>query len=80
MTADHHVHGLERSKTSQTLESKAVTGEARRKILVTGGAGYIGSHLCTDLLEEGYDVVVLDNFMNSSPKSLERVVCQHFRF
>ena len=42
-------------------------------VLVTGGAGYIGSHTCVELLERGYDVVVIDNLVNSSEKSLERV-------
>lgn len=42
-------------------------------ILVTGGAGYIGSHTCVELLNAGYDVVVLDNLYNSSEKSLDRV-------
>lgn len=42
-------------------------------ILVTGGAGYIGSHTCLELLQAGYDVVVVDNLCNSSEKSLERV-------
>lgn len=42
-------------------------------ILVTGGAGYIGSHTCIELVNAGYDVVVLDNLVNSSAKSLERV-------
>ena len=42
-------------------------------ILVTGGAGYIGSHTCLELLESGYGVVVIDNLCNSNPKSLERV-------
>jgi len=42
-------------------------------ILVTGGAGYIGSHTCVELLQHGYDVVVADNLCNSSEKSLERV-------
>ncbi len=42
-------------------------------ILVTGGAGYIGSHTCVELLDAGYEVVVLDNLSNSSEKSLERV-------
>ena len=40
-------------------------------ILVTGGAGYIGSHTCVELLTAGYDVVVVDNLYNSSEKALE---------
>ena len=43
------------------------------KILVTGGAGYIGSHTCLELLNAGHDVVVLDNLSNSSVESLNRV-------
>ena len=43
------------------------------RILVTGGAGYIGSHTVLSLLEHDFEVVVLDNFSNSSPVSLERV-------
>ena len=43
------------------------------QILVTGGAGYIGSHTCVELLNRGMDVVVIDNLVNSSAKSLERV-------
>lgn len=42
-------------------------------VLVTGGAGYIGSHICVTLLEQGYDIVVVDNFYNSSPAALERI-------
>ncbi len=42
-------------------------------ILVTGGAGYIGSHTCTELLNAGYDIVVIDNFYNSKKESLKRV-------
>lgn len=43
------------------------------KILVTGGAGYIGSHTCMELLHAGYDVVVVDNLSNSKMESLKRV-------
>lgn len=43
------------------------------KILVTGGAGYIGSHTCVELLNAGHEVVVLDNLSNSSVESLTRV-------
>ncbi len=52
---------------SSTREQKAAT------VLVTGGAGYIGSHTCIALVEAGYRLVVLDNFSNSHPESLKRV-------
>ncbi|MEA5003205.1 MAG: UDP-glucose 4-epimerase GalE, partial [Christensenella sp.] len=44
-----------------------------KNILVTGGAGYIGSHICVELLGQGYGVIVMDNLSNSSMKALERV-------
>ncbi len=43
------------------------------RVLVTGGNGYIGSHTVIELIENGYDVVVLDNLSNSSPKCIKRV-------
>ena len=43
------------------------------KILVTGGAGYIGSHTCVELLQTGYEVVVVDNFDNSKPEAIRRI-------
>ena len=43
------------------------------KVLVTGGAGYIGSHTCVELIESGYEPVVVDNLCNSNPESLNRV-------
>lgn len=42
-------------------------------VLVTGGAGYIGSHTCVELLTAGYEVVVFDNFCNSHPEALRRI-------
>ena len=43
------------------------------RVLVTGGAGYIGSHTCVELLNAGHEVVVFDNFYNSSMESVKRV-------
>ncbi|MCB5940204.1 UDP-glucose 4-epimerase GalE [bacterium 210820-DFI.6.52] len=43
------------------------------KLLITGGAGYIGSHTCVELLNAGHEVVILDNLCNSSPKVVERI-------
>lgn len=42
-------------------------------LLITGGCGYIGSHMCVEALQHGYEVVVLDNLSNSSPRALEAV-------
>ena len=42
-------------------------------IFVTGGAGYIGSHTCVELLNAGHEVTVFDNFCNSQPEALARV-------
>ena len=53
------------------------------KILVTGGTGYIGSHTCVELLNNGFEVVVLDNFSNSKPKtidSIKKITNKDFKF
>mgnify|MGYP003318639884 CR=1 FL=1 len=42
-------------------------------ILVTGGAGFIGSHTCVELLESGYDVVVIDNLSNSKIEVVDKI-------
>lgn len=42
-------------------------------ILVTGGAGFIGTHTCVELLQAGYEIAVIDNFCNSKPQAIERV-------
>ena len=42
-------------------------------VLVTGGAGYIGSHTCVELIEAGHTPIVIDNLSNSNPESLHRV-------
>jgi UDP-glucose 4-epimerase len=52
-------------------------------ILVTGGAGYIGSHTCVELLQNGYEVIVVDNLCNSKEESLRRVqeiTCKSLKF
>jgi len=46
---------------------------SKKQILVTGGAGYIGSHACVELLQAGYEVIVIDNLCNSKAESLNRV-------
>lgn len=53
--------------------SKVNKGGYIMSVLVTGGAGYIGSHTCVELLNAGYDIIVLDNFSNSKPQALDRI-------
>lgn len=43
------------------------------KVLVTGGTGYIGSHTCIKLLEKGYEVVIIDNLINSKHSVINRI-------
>ena len=52
-------------------------------ILVTGGAGYIGSHTCVELLNAGYEIVIADNMNNAKPQALEairKITGRDFRF
>ena len=42
-------------------------------ILITGGAGYIGSHTCVELLDKGEEIVVIDNFVNSKPETIDKI-------
>ena len=44
------------------------------KILVTGGAGYIGSHTCIELIKSGYEVVVVDNLYNIVPQQIKTTI------
>jgi UDP-glucose 4-epimerase len=64
----------DRSKTEQgSSNMEKLKDRYMKTVLVTGGAGYIGSHACVELLQSGYEVVVVDNLCNSSKISLERV-------
>ena len=58
---------------AKTFERTAVKPASRTAVLLTGGAGYIGSHTVVALLDAGYLPVVLDDFSNSRPEVLERL-------
>jgi len=49
-----------------------------KRILVTGGAGFIGSHLCERLLNEGYEVICLDNYFTGSKQNIEHLIDHHY--
>jgi hypothetical protein len=53
--------------------SAMVSSDAKPTILVAGGAGFIGTHTCVELLAAGFKVLVIDNMDNASPRALERV-------
>src|SRR5690606_36972129 len=56
---------------SSTIEE--AVGGVGLAVLVTGGGGYIGTHVCVELLNHGYDIVVVHNFSNSSVEGIKRV-------
>src|SRR4051794_28297277 len=63
----------------QHLPRKASNAETGKRVLVTGGAGFLGSHLCERLLAEGHDVLCVDNFFTSSRRNVEHLL-DHKRF
>jgi len=61
------------SKTPIPFKPKSERAQTAMKVLVTGGAGYIGSHTCVELMQTGHEVVILDNFCNSHPAVIQRI-------
>jgi len=71
VATDMHIQ----AEDAKEVKTKIVIEEKKQKrILVTGGAGYIGSHTCVELLNAGYHVTVVDNLSNSALESLKRVI------
>ena len=60
-----------------TISASQVRSVARKRILVTGGAGFLGSHLCERLLEAGHDVLCLDNFFTGSKDNIRHLLDHH---
>ena len=69
----HSISELVDNQSDNTVISTGTALYMERKILVTGGCGFIGSHLCVTLLQEGYHPVILDNLSNSSAQVVERI-------
>lgn len=51
---------------------------SRKRVLVTGGAGFLGSHLCERLLNDGHDVICVDNFFTGTKENIQRLMCNPF--
>ena len=60
-------------KMSRKKRPKRTKGGKNMSVLVTGGAGYIGSHTVVELLERGEEIVIVDNFSNSKPEMLDKI-------
>ena len=63
----YRIEGLIQNQQIKTINDMG------QRVLITGGAGFIGSHTCLVLLEQGHELVVRDNFENSSPEALQQV-------
>lgn len=61
---------LPTDRTPQTMETAVLSDQLRKKILVTGGAGFVGSHLVDKLMMEGHEVTVVDNFFTGQKKNV----------
>ena len=57
--------------TPYTMKTPKLADSQRKKIVVTGGAGFVGSHLVDKLMQEGHEVIVLDNFFTGQKKNIE---------
>jgi len=64
-------HSLPTQNTPQIMKTARLPDHLRKKILVTGGAGFVGSHLVDKLMMEGHKVIVLDNFFTGQKKNIE---------
>lgn len=57
--------------TPYVMETKKLSDSERKKIMITGGAGFVGSHLVDKLMQEGHEVIVIDNFFTGQKKNIE---------
>src|SRR3972149_4895228 len=60
--------------STSSASSQASNQEGQMKVLVTGGAGFIGSHLCDKLIQEGNTVICLDNFLNGNLTNIRHLL------
>jgi len=67
------------ARNTSEINGSGVRASSRRTILVTGGAGFLGSHLCDRLVGEGHDVICLDNFFTGAKRNIEHLLT-HPRF
>lgn len=70
---DHDVlstQSLPTSTTPYVMKTAKLSDHMRKKILVTGGAGFVGSHLVDKLMQEGHEVIVIDNFFTGQKKNI----------